>query len=86
MASSPPATEEAGAMGREIESRQGIHREVAFKKYRKNYWDISVKKADLLKTENVSTRVEISEWLVSTATQSDNLIKRKHSQDAFLEV
>jgi hypothetical protein len=28
--SSSPATEEAGAMGREIESLQGMHREVVF--------------------------------------------------------
>jgi hypothetical protein len=30
--SSPPASEATGAMGREIESRQGIHRVVALKK------------------------------------------------------
>jgi hypothetical protein len=28
--SSSPATDETGAMGREIESRQGMHREVVF--------------------------------------------------------
>jgi hypothetical protein len=30
LVSSPPANEQAGAMGRDIESRQGMHRVVAF--------------------------------------------------------
>jgi hypothetical protein len=35
--SSPPATEETGALGREIESRQGTYRGVAFTKKQCTY-------------------------------------------------
>jgi hypothetical protein len=35
--SSPPESEETEAMGREIESRQGMYRVVAFKKVKRMY-------------------------------------------------